>query len=156
MLDWVDHVNDTEVKTLPIEPNSAISPQNVPCGWKYFPSKCQNQSNPLSKMLNQHPSGLPFCDARVNYMQGSQLSSNIIYTPIDNKENNFSYLTQPTSTVNWHDPRKPHPIQVGQSRKSLPRGYYNNDGNFLSWLMKEVSSLFEDCSIICFILNFAI
>jgi hypothetical protein len=117
---------------------------------KEDPPKCAN-------CHEQHPSNFAGCEARVKYTQRTQPTSNKQSTV--NKqyvprltENNLPDLPQHTSNFNWRNPRKPYvPTQnsrnINQLRQLPPQTNQHYDGNSISELIKEITSLFQGFNI---------
>jgi hypothetical protein len=171
LLDCMYHVNVTGVRTLAIELNSAmLPPKRVPFGGNHFFSgnvKSRTTLHPKYVNLhNQHPNGLPWFDKRANYILENNRA--LTYSPKENKENapylrenNFSKLKQPTSTLTGNTQESHIPfLQILANCANLINYSHvhialTTETVFLG-SSKAVTSFSEDCSSRCFLLKFTI
>jgi hypothetical protein len=135
---------------------STLTPKCVKCGENLFFSDCQKHKQNPHKCANcnkQHLSILTGCEARTKYIQGSHLASakhaniNKQYVPFltDHK---FPSLTMPSSSLTGITSKSQIRIShtLGKIDQYVPQINHRNDENYLSELIKEITSIMKGCN----------
>jgi hypothetical protein len=132
--------------------NFAFSPQNVSNAEDTI---FQVNAGNVNKILQNVQTVTNNIRATIKHnIQGSELAS--AKHSNANKQNapcltkhNFPNLPPLSSTFNWHNPRKPYPT-ISHPRKIdkyISQMKNRNDGKTLCELIKEITSILQDCNI---------